>query len=367
MIFIIHHKYTINRNLEAFAKQLYDYWFVQFDFPNENGKPYKASGGEMVWNEQLKRKIPKDWKVSNICSLLTMYMERCDYVPDGLVYTPIEVLPRKSMSFYEVAPLEEAVSGLCRYYKGDVLLSNRRIYFHKVCIAPFDGVTRDTVITLRSNDDKYYCYAFQTINSDHFISWATKHSYGSEQPVFSWNEARNYLVAIPPTQIAEKFESIVRFSIDKVCISQLETQNLIKQRDELLPLLMNGQVAINSDLSFSFRILLQTAQYKLTFYVIFEHNYKIYRDMTKAEIVAKISDKTGITKPAIQMVIDSMMEVVKENVSSGEDVCLRGFGTFGLKHKALRHFNYAPGKMKIIPEHDEPGFKPSKEFKDKVR
>lgn len=50
----------INQNLEAMAKQLYDYWFVQFDFPNENGKPYKSSGGKMVWNEKLKREIPKD-------------------------------------------------------------------------------------------------------------------------------------------------------------------------------------------------------------------------------------------------------------------------------------------------------------------
>ena len=62
---------SINHNLEAMAKQLYDYWFVQFDFPDENGKPYKSSGGKMVWNEKLKREIPEDWKVAqlgNICS-----------------------------------------------------------------------------------------------------------------------------------------------------------------------------------------------------------------------------------------------------------------------------------------------------------
>ena len=54
---------TINQNLEAMAKQLYDYWFVQFDFPNEEGKPYKSSGGKMVWNEKLKRNIPENWNV----------------------------------------------------------------------------------------------------------------------------------------------------------------------------------------------------------------------------------------------------------------------------------------------------------------
>ncbi len=60
----------INQNLEAMAKQLYDYWFVQFDFPNEEGKPYKSSGGEMVWNEKLKRNMPKEWCAMTIAEKL---------------------------------------------------------------------------------------------------------------------------------------------------------------------------------------------------------------------------------------------------------------------------------------------------------
>ena len=57
---------AINQNLEAMAKQLYNYWFVQFDFPNEEGKPYKSSGGKMVWNEKLKREIPFGWHCGNL-------------------------------------------------------------------------------------------------------------------------------------------------------------------------------------------------------------------------------------------------------------------------------------------------------------
>lgn len=67
LIFLIH-----NDNLEAMAKQLYDYWFVQFDFPNEEGKPYKSSGGAMVWNDKLKREIPKEWMASNYTDLFTI-------------------------------------------------------------------------------------------------------------------------------------------------------------------------------------------------------------------------------------------------------------------------------------------------------
>lgn len=62
----------INQNLEAMAKQLYDYWFMQFDFPNEEGKPYKSSGGEMVWNEKLKREIPEGWEIRPLNSLITV-------------------------------------------------------------------------------------------------------------------------------------------------------------------------------------------------------------------------------------------------------------------------------------------------------
>ena len=66
---------AINQNLEAMAKQLYDYWFVQFDFPNKDGKPYKSSGGEMVWNEKLKRMIPKEWTNANIYQLASISKE----------------------------------------------------------------------------------------------------------------------------------------------------------------------------------------------------------------------------------------------------------------------------------------------------
>ena len=142
----------INDNLEAMAKQLYDYWFVQFDFPNEEGKPYKSSGSEMVYNERLKREIPKGWEILHLADCLSYKTERVDKseIQKTDFYTPIEVIPRKQMSLNETVPIEEAVSGICRYKKGNILLSNRRVYFHKVCIAPFDGLTRDTVTHWRN-------------------------------------------------------------------------------------------------------------------------------------------------------------------------------------------------------------------------
>ena len=242
----------INDNLEAMAKQLYDYWFVQFDFPDENGKPYKSNGGKMVWNECMKKSIPADWKTSLLSEWIDYSLERVStsVVSDGDYYTPIEVIPRNKMSLSTTLPVENAVSGLCRYKKKDILLSNRRVYFHKICLAPFDGLTRDTVMVLRPKHEENLGYIYETMFSDSFISYATKVSYGSLQPVLSWTEAQKYHVLTPAKNLSEKYGKLINGIIEKVLSSQMEIIQLTKQRDELLPLLMNGQATVNYHLSF---------------------------------------------------------------------------------------------------------------------
>ena len=244
----------INRNLEAMARQLYDYWFVQFDFPDENGKPYKSSRGKMVWNNTLKREIPEGWCVENLEYYIEYITDRISASNKGKsFYTPIEVIPRKKFSFSDYAPIEEATSGLCRYKEHDILLSNRRVYFHKVCVAPSDGITRDTVIILRPQEE-LLGYAFQLVFSDHFISYATQHSYGSEQPVLSWESAKKYKVIKPLHCIDVRYSRIVNPMIGQILANEREIRDIKKFRDELLPLLMNGQVSVmpsevNCDLS----------------------------------------------------------------------------------------------------------------------
>ena len=246
----------INQNLEAMAKQLYDYWFVQFEFPNEEGKPYKSSGGAMVWNEKLHREIPRNWDVVTLSEYLNVYSEKISAInlDVNCKYAPIEVLPRRRMSFNECAPIENAVSGLCRFGKKQILLSNRRVYFHKVCIAAFDGVTRDTVIILSPVNKALLGYAYQIINDDVFIEYATRHSYGSEQPVLSWESAKIYKTLKPSNQLNVTYSKRISPIIDSVIRNELEIAKLTKQRDELLPLLMNGQVSVNSDLAASYII-----------------------------------------------------------------------------------------------------------------
>lgn len=93
---------SICTELESMAKTLYDYWFTQFDFPDENGKPYRSSGGEMVWNDQLKRKIPKGWsncKLKDYANSVTRSTSPGEHLRD-LFYTPIDEIPKRQMSFW---------------------------------------------------------------------------------------------------------------------------------------------------------------------------------------------------------------------------------------------------------------------------
>ena len=242
---------SINHNLEAMAKQLYDYWFVQFDFPDENGKPYKSSGGKMVWNEKLKREIPEGWNVVSLSQYLETYVEKVSpkSINPNDRYAPIEVIPRRKMSFWECTPIENAISGLCRFQRKHILLSNRRVYFHKVCIAAFSGLTRDTVIVLKPTLENILGYAYQLINDDMFIKYAARHSYGSEQPVLSWEAAKSYKVLKPSNRLDATYSEFIVAVIEHILRNEMAIDGLTTLRDSLLPLLMNGQVSVNYDLS----------------------------------------------------------------------------------------------------------------------
>lgn len=235
----------INEKLEQMAKRLYDHWFVQFDFPNADGKPYKSSGGKMVWNEVLKREIPEGWEVKSLGEVCDFPIERfSDKDISEKLYVPIEVIPRYEMSFSETANIEKAASGLCSFSKRSILLSNRRVYFHKVCIAPFEGITRDTVIIINSKDLNNLGFIYQIVNSNHFIDYATLNSYGSEQPVLSTPTVQDYKFVFPNNGIDKIYSKRVDSIINKVLENNLEIRKLTALRNRVLPLLMNGQVEV---------------------------------------------------------------------------------------------------------------------------
>lgn len=226
--------HLINDNLEAMAKQLYDYWFVQFDFPNEEGKPYKSSGGAMVWNEKLKREIPQGWSTLPISAILDKYSttkryETKEYLSQGK-YPIID-----QGDTYIVGYTNEDDNLLTRHPA--VLFGDHST---KVKFLDFDFArgADGTQILYSSNDavSQYYLYlAVSTLQIPN-PGYSRHFKYLKELPI-----------AIPSLSIAIKFANIVKPLFKKWTNNIFNNIALTKQRDELLPLLMNGQASVNSD------------------------------------------------------------------------------------------------------------------------
>ena len=243
---------AINHNLEAMAKQLYDYWFVQFDYPNKNGKSYKSSGGTMTYNENLKRYIPENWHCGNLFEIATFTngLACQKFRPkDGEVPLPVikirEMHDGISSDTEDVSPnIPESV----KVYNGDVLFSWSASLEVMLWAYGLGGLNQHIFKVTSANDFPKSFYYFQLLNYvDVFkkMAEARKTTMGH----ITQDHLRQSTIAIPDDKdIAAKFEKRISPIFARIVKLQEEIQQLSKLRDELLPLLMNGQVSpLNCD------------------------------------------------------------------------------------------------------------------------
>lgn len=237
----------INARLEEMAKTLYDYWFVQFDFPDASGKPYKSSGGEMVFDETLKREIPKGWEVKSLKDVLVNCSDniKSEDLTSNMPYTPIDSLPMRKMTFSDFQKIENARTSLIRYSLNDILIGAMRVYFHRVCIAPFDGITRSTTIVLKPKKQNHLPFLYQLCNEEKTINFASKVSIGTQQPYVNWVAGlAEYKFAMPNLELIERYSIKIMPLIKSVITREKQNHQLTQLRDFLLPMLMNGQVSV---------------------------------------------------------------------------------------------------------------------------
>ena len=244
----IHLNKRINDNLEAMAKQLYDYWFVQFDFPNEDGKPYKSSGGTMVWNEKLKREIPQGWSNGVLSDVANITMGQS---PDGSSYNE----DGEGIIFYQGSTdfglrfpdIRQYTTSPSRYAnKGDILMSVRapvgalNIANNDCCIGRGLSALSSKIGSITH---LYY------LMNDFRLKFEGMNSAGTTFGSITKDELFSLPVIIPTKSVISEFEQVCEPIFDKQMIIGEEINGLTKQRDELLPLLMNGQATVNYHLS----------------------------------------------------------------------------------------------------------------------
>ena len=265
IIFSLDHKIELNKqindNLEAMAKQLYDYWFVQFDFPNEDGKPYKSSGGAMVWNNKLKREIPVGWSVKNLGQIATSYQQ-------GLIRSNNQLSTDSKYGYLKMGDLDGkgqyTLQGLTRtnatneevdlysLHKGDFLINvrNSKEIVGKTCLIGY--VERNTLynhMLVRLDFKDVSTFYMNLLFNSEFMYKALDGLKQGTTTVIALYQSDLYRLPIltPAPCVMEQFSKITDSILDQKEIISHEIAELTKQRDELLPLLMNGQAVVNSD------------------------------------------------------------------------------------------------------------------------
>ena len=248
--------HTINQNLEALAKQLYDYWFVQFDFPNEEGKPYKSSGGKMVWNEKLKREIPSSWETSLVDDVADVFngatpstSDEHNYGGDIIWITPKDLSDQKQKFVYQG---ERNISKIgydsCSTHLLPIntILMSSRAPIGLLAIAKAELCTNQGFKSFVPRENRFATYLYYYLQFH--IKQIEQLGTGTTFKEVSREEVLRFPILKPSDSIINLWDEFMYALNNRQLELQKENETLTKQRDELLPLLMNGQISpLNCD------------------------------------------------------------------------------------------------------------------------
>lgn len=238
----------INAELEAMAKTLYDYWFVQFDYPDANGKPYKTSGGKMVYNSTLKREIPEGWEakpLSEITPVSNQSVNPADY-PDQ-VFRHYSIPVYDATKTYGLEAGDTIGSNKFTVEENDILVSKLNPWFSRVIYAmeEADLICSTEFVVWRTPNDSIKNFLYMVATSPQFVAHCTQSATGTSNSHKRVNPGVMMRFEIPfkeemASALGEKLEPMIK----QMVVNQRENTELAKLRDWLLPMLMNGQVTV---------------------------------------------------------------------------------------------------------------------------
>lgn len=253
----------INSELESMAKTIYDYWFLQFEFPNEEGKPYKSSGGKMVWNEELGREIPEGWevyKVKDCTKHINTGLNPRDNFKLGngnIKYITVKnITTDGTIDFSGCDVIDEAARSVVhkrsQVSKGDILFASIAPLGRCIIVQeePDNWDINESVFSIRPNTQRVCTeYLYMFFMSDYFVKKAEHSSTGSVFNGIRISTLEEMNILIPNEVIMKNFMLKTQNIFYMKYKNEKENQNLVSLRDFLLPLLMNGQVGFKENIN----------------------------------------------------------------------------------------------------------------------
>ncbi len=242
---LIEKQNLIYSELEKMAKSLYDYWFVQFDFPDENGRPYKSSGGKMVWSEELQREIPYGWEVKNIDNILSNRQVK-SITPDANTLYKYYSLPSVAKSkSYELEYGKNILSSKYIIDNNCVLINKLNPLDSRVVYVPnkTNQICSTEFIVLKQTNHFIKSFIYSILSSDHFQLYCKQRISGAIHKRVSPRLVYDYKFPYN-NKLINKYGKILLNILEKKTDLIKQNQDLTSLRDFLLPLLMNGQAMI---------------------------------------------------------------------------------------------------------------------------
>lgn len=234
----------MNKILEGTVKAIFKHWLIDFEFPSLDGEPYISSGGLMVDSEL--GNIPIGWRVGNLGEIAQNLrrgispFNKIDEVP----YIGLEHMPRRTIALSEWGFANEVVSNKFRFLKGEILFGKLRPYFHKVGVAPTDGICSTDILVISPKSPEWYSLLLVIVSSDEFVKYTDAVSTGTKMPRTNWEDMARYKIVIPPSGVAQSFNEKVGPLIQKIVSNILQSKILAEMRDTLLPNLITGKIRV---------------------------------------------------------------------------------------------------------------------------
>ncbi len=224
--------------LEEMARILYREWFVRFRFPgHENVKMVDSELG----------RIPQGWEIRELGDLAASIRQHVkpSQADPRTPYLDLSHFPRKSIALSKWDVVDGVKSTSLRFKKGEILFGKIRPYFHKVGVAPLDGICSPSTIVIRSLKNEWFSIVLASVSSAHFIDYATTVSQGGTMPSVDWKVLVKYPIVIPPLQLARQFNKLVQDKVDNIHNLIFRNRNLRQTRDLLLPRLISGEINVS--------------------------------------------------------------------------------------------------------------------------
>ena len=249
----------MNETLEGMARALFKSWFVDFEpvrakmegrwrrgesLPGLSAELYDVFPGRLVGSEL--EEVPEGWEVRTLGDVAVQRRSgaKPEEIDPNTPYIALEHMPRRCIALSEWGTADGLASAKFRFEQGDILFGKLRPYFHKVGIAPLDGVCSTDIVVISPASPDWFGFVFGHVSSAEFVDYTEAASTGTKMPRTKWADMIQYKIALPAAAVAAAFDAIIQPSITRMLSAIHESQALAAQRDIMLPKLVSGEIGV---------------------------------------------------------------------------------------------------------------------------